>query len=452
MNTKLFTLAAVGSMMLAACSSEEIVEDKALAQNEIAFTITTGKPSRALSLWNDQNRPFDKMYVSAKSSLTNTSAGQEVYFANDEFYFNGTSWRASGSSRLWPSYDLDFYAYVGNVKATMGEDGSYSYESSAYDSDDYALTDKTQFFAEGRGIDRAPVITNFKVNPDVSQQVDLLVAYLGGQNKSNLTGTRANLNFRHALSQVVFKARNENSNIYIVVYGITLVGPRDLGTFTFPIPYVIKPEGASETMKLPVSSANSETPLTASAWQVSNDASTTDMSRFNVNLTNSTGEGIALSAFATFDGDGKEVDRTQNLTDDLAKAMLMIPQHAEKATEKSAFLSSPHILLNCVIYNVSDEKKDPSVASNRTMIWGDETKTGAECAKNILIPFGYDWIPGYKHGYTIVFGKDGGNGYDPGTLDPVSTAIEFTISVESFQDADWTEIDDKGDVINKNNP
>ena len=42
------------------------------------------------------------------------------------------------------------------------------------------------------------------------------------------------LNFRHALSQIVFQARNDSKNLYVEISGVSVNNAESKGTFTFP--------------------------------------------------------------------------------------------------------------------------------------------------------------------------------------------------------------------------
>ena len=47
-------------------------------------------------------------------------------------------------------------------------------------------------------------------------------------------GAPVSLNFRHALSQIVFQAKNTNPNLYVEISGVKLVNVDDKGNYTLP--------------------------------------------------------------------------------------------------------------------------------------------------------------------------------------------------------------------------
>ena len=77
----------------------------------------------------------------------------------------------------------------------------------------------------------APTFNNFTVQSNVEKQVDLLYAVAKGLSKKDVT---VELNFRHALSQVCFRALNNSTNLRVQIKGISVGHLTNGGTFTFP--------------------------------------------------------------------------------------------------------------------------------------------------------------------------------------------------------------------------
>ncbi len=88
------------------------------------------------------------------------------------------------------------------------------------------------FHRNNTGTFSVPTI-DVNVPEDVTAQKDLIYAVKTARNKNNTDGT-VNLNFRHALSQVVFTAINPSRKLYAEIKGISICNVKKSGTFTYP--------------------------------------------------------------------------------------------------------------------------------------------------------------------------------------------------------------------------
>lgn len=364
--------------MLGSCSQDDIV-DVNRDGDEIRFTAVTNGSTRAEGIYAPNNMPAG-FKVSAMSQ-------NKVYISGDSIVKSGSSWENTTGTRYWPEDAVDFYAHV-NAGAT------------------FALNDG------------APTFNDFVVESAVGSQVDLLYAVKTGQTKEK---TPVTLNFRHALSQIVFKARNESENIFVQIKGVKVMNVKGSGTYTFPT------EDTDDNLP---ETDSPDQPATRGSWALKETMAgyEVDFSLKDVN-----GKKGATNADAV------------NLTDEKGTALMLIPQTTEAwvptddAAPDAAENANSYLLVDCVIYNVSGEGSD--LPGDNVCLWGTETKEGdvvSYTTKELAIPVKFDWKEGHKYTYTLVFGN-GNGGYDPDPEDPdnpepVLVPISFEVTVDAFLD------------------
>lgn len=368
---KYYFLAAGLLLMLGSCSQDDIVEAN-LGADEIRFAAVTNGSTRAADIYNPTNMPAS-FQVSAMSQ-------NKVYISDDKIEKQGSSWVNTTGTRYWPEDAVDFYAHV-NAGTT---------------------------FALNSG---APTFNNFTVESAVGSQVDLLYAVKTGQTKKE---TPVTLNFRHALSQIVFKARNESDNIFVQIQGVKVMNVKGSGTYTFPT--------ASTDPNLP--SADAANSNDRGSWALTNDNANYEV---NFSLVGVKGS--------------KTNPTTVNLSDEEGTALMLMPQTTtawdpETAPKPSVGNTNSYLLVDCVIYNVADGSATPLPGDN-VCLWGKE-ENGSYTTKELAIPVKFAWEEGKKYTYTLVFGN-GNGGYnpdpedpDPEDPDPVLVPISFEVTVDEF--------------------
>lgn len=392
-------------MAMASCSQDETIGINHDG-DEITFNVVANNATRAADVYCNQNLPGG-FYVSAISD-------GKTYIDKDHVTGSNGNWTNTSGTRYWPETAVDFYAYV---------NAGTSYKWSVN---------------EGKATAK---FENFAVNAVVGSQVDLLYAVKTKQSK---TDGKVNLNFRHALSQIVFQAKNTNANLYVEIAGVSVANVGGTNTFTFP-------------------SADTETNIKHNNYDtdgdgvyedgefgsITYDASwgaweklTQGTEQYNVDFDKTSVPGNnTLVSLTTKNEDGKEYN---------SNAMLLLPQKTTAWDPEANPLpgaagnTGSYLLVDCAIFNVAgDEYADGDVC-----LWGEPQGSGWT-TKELAIPVAFDWQQGKKYVYTLVFGK-GNGGYnpdpdpenpDPEDPDPVLVPITFEIFVDEFNPVNGGEIE-----------
>lgn len=370
-------------MALAAvsCTKSEVLESNS---GEIRFNVVANKATKAADVNCNKNKPGEFMVYAVSDSKT--------YIDGDRIVNNGSDWENQSGVRYWPETAVDFYAHVNAGSAFIWSESS------------------------------APTVENFTPSTTVANQVDLLYAVKTKQSKKD---TPVELNFRHALSQIVFNAKNTNANLYVEIAGVKVANVGGSNTFTYPETDTdSKFESHDGTGTLPATGAGSWAVLTSgdASYEVDFNAIPVVGNNKPVDLT-------------TANDSGKEFN---------SQAMLLLPQ-TTTAWVPSGDSNTPsenntgsYFLIDCAIWNVAGTEVDKGTD---VQLWGEGGNT-----KELSIPVAFNWEQGKKYIYTLVFGQ-GNGGYDPDPdpddpdPKPVLVPIDFTVSVDDFQVEDPIEVE-----------
>lgn len=390
-------------MAMASCSQDETIGINHDG-DEITFNVVTNNATRAENVYCNQNLP-DGFYVSAISD-------GKTYIDGDHVTGSNGSWTNTSGTRYWPETAVDFYAHV---------NGGDAYKWSVN---------------EGKATAK---FENFAVNGTVADQVDLLYAVKTGQKKAD---GKVNLNFRHALSQIVFQAKNTNANLYVEIAGVSVANVGGTNTFTFPsvnteaniVDHDENADGVYEDGEF-----GSGISYDGSWGTWGNLTSRTEKYDVDFNKTPVKGNNT-LVALTT----ANETDKEYN-----SKAMLLLPQTTSawdpeaNPVPDAAGNTGSYLLVDCAIFNVAGTDY---AEGDDVCLWG-ELKEGTWNTKELAIPVAFDWQQGKKYVYTLVFGE-GNGGYnpdpedpDPENPDPVLVPITFEITVDDFELVDGGEIE-----------
>ena len=395
-------------MAMASCSQDETIGINHDG-DEITFNVVTNSATRAADVYCNQNLP-DGFYVSAISD-------GKTYIDKDYVTGKNGNWTNTSGTRYWPETPVDFYAHV---------NGEAWYKWSV----------------DGAGKATAK-FENFTVNNTVGSQVDLLYAVKTNQSKAD---GKVNLNFRHALSQIVFQAKNTNANLYVEIAGVSVANVGGTNTFTFP-------------------SESTETNIAHNNYDKDGDGVYED-GEFGSDISYGTNWGTwaALTqGTAKYDVDFEKTPvpgtntlvalTTANKTGEEynSNAMLLLPQKTAAWDPEANPLpgaeknTGSYLLVDCAIFNVAGTDY---AEGDDVCLWGKPQGSGWT-TKELAIPVGFDWEQGKKYVYTLVFGE-GNGGYnpdpdpedpDPEDPDPVLVPITFEITVDEFVPVDGGEIE-----------
>lgn len=385
MKRNLFFMALSAMALVTSCSNDEVTEIS--DSDAIKYDLGIGKITRAADVYCNANK-FKGFQVWA-------NLGTAAYIAGDSITStDGNTWTDASGTRYWPNTgNLDFYAVVNGG----------------------ALNATTR------------VLPAFTVADNVADQLDLCYAVKTGQTKGT-TGTASSksvsLNFRHALSQIVFKAWNKNANLYVEIDSVALYNVANSSTFTLPStntddviedhpsstsPTTIPGQGTWGTI-----SGNTGYKVGFGTTPVAYNATT------SVNLTDNT-------------------NASHSGTNVYGNAMLLMPQNNTtpwSGTTKLAGVQGgtyipnasdgTFILVKCKIWNVSNENVDKT---NDVVLYENTNHTSRWAA----IPASFTWQQGRKYIYTLIFDKgNGGIDPDPDDPKPVLVKIDYTVTVDDF--------------------
>ena len=371
---KHLVLGALAVLSLAACTKSEVVELN--KGNEISLTAVTGKNlTKAADGYCNSAMPGDFAVWAATDGKT--------YFEAQTYTRDGsTNTYKSSNARYWPTTAVDFFA-------------AKNYGSSAT----LTATGTTSL-----------AVADYAVTTTVADQTDFIYAVTKGATKA---GGAASLNFRHALSQIEFQAKNSNSGIYVEISGVTIKQVYSVGDFSVNVAtennFVNHNHGA----------ADSDTRTGRCSWNGQDNKADYAISFDAVAL------GSDATSLSVTDPGVKEYN---------ANTMYLIPQTVPSlwAGTGKPNAGDAYFELTADIWNVAGASVNKSTDV--------KLHTGAIA---VPIPASTTWADGLRYVYTFNFTSYGTGGVDPGTGDPVLTPITLTVTVDDFVDAGNTDVEVK---------
>ena len=434
---KLF-FAMLALVALASCSKDEVVQ---LNQDEIKFSVVAENTTKAANVYC-QNNLINSFKVWAE--YTEDGSKWSKYFGPETMTKSDAGVWESTAAHYWPDLGtaddnktLRFYAVAGATNVNIVNDA-----------------DNSAWAGEGK----APIIKDFTPNTNVALQEDLLYAVTN--TKVNPTNGTETLNFRHALSQIVFKAKNQNPNIYVEIYGVSVCNVVGTKTFTFN-------QAGTESQYIDHQQSTNVTISNQGAWNytVTNQTTPKDKGTVSYEVDSET----ALAVLDKIDANDVTRDITaQNNTgkEYCSNAMLLLPQttdawepstqwpsptYEENANDNIVKQPGTYFLLNCKIWNKSGNSVAKDNGGNITdvLLWDNQKLKDVSTTEYedqfIAIPQAANWEQGKKYTYTFVFTTQGNGGYDPDPdlpdPDPVLTPIVVNVTVDDFTNGTSTVID-----------
>ena len=355
---------AIFGALLMGCSDEEIANVETSSRNAIGFNVlSNAAETRATPTTNTnlKNTDFDVFAFTADGTAFMGKVDTDFGHDGVNIVYNNGKWDYNNASdlRYWPTEALDFYAFN---PGTVSEDMMvfYSWEATK----DVQKISYTCMDEYGAG---------------THANYDVMYAMAKGQTKDMNNGI-VKFNFKHILSQVVFKAKTQYDNMQVDIDVIKIHNFKFAGAFTLPA-------AADGT----------------GSWSSSDLA-------FPHAFT------VVKNANITVNSNTEATDITTNTP------MLNIPQELTAWTVSGASKTKK---------GADDAKQCYLEIACKIRQSGAYLLGSASEYKTIYVPFGDTWVEGKRHIYTLIFG----GGYtDQG--EAVLNPIQFDAETTGWVDAD----------------
>lgn len=345
---------AVALMALGSCSQDEAVMQTSSADG-ISYSVSARKHTRAADSYDSNNLPaYFNVYAQTSSDGSLYIDGDKVVKGAD-----GT-WTDESGTRYWPiGGDLDFFAHVNGGNSFSLNSGN-------------------------------PTFNAFAVNDAVASQTDLMYA-VTPQSKSMET---VQLNFRHALSQICFRAKNSSKTMSMTIKGVSIGHLAGTATYTLP------------------TTATSGDDKAAGSW--SNYGEYTK--QYDVAF-----DGVTIAANG---GEANLTEPTDENNNDFSNVLALLPQtvNAWTTAAGNTTYDGAYFLIDAELDNVAGE-----------------TSTTVYSGK-IAIPVNIAWTQGCRYTYTFVLGEGSNGGWtaDPSNPQPLLATINYEVAVDNYQTANNT--------------
>ena len=362
-------LGAIFGTLLMGCSDEEIANVETSSRNAIGFNVlSNAAETRATPTTTDnlKNTDFDVFAFTGDGTAFMGKVDTEFGHDGVKIVYKNGKWDYDDASdlRYWPTEALDFYAFN---PGTVSEDMmmNYMWEASG-------TVQKISYTC----IDEYGAGTH--------ANYDVMYAIAKDRTKDMNNGV-VKFNFKHILSQVVFKAKTEYDNMQVDINMIKIYNVKIGGVFTLP-----------------------------AAADVTGNWS---------DLDGLPSEASGLGTFTVVQNTNITVkgnDPVTNITTDTP--MLNIPQKltawkvsgASKTKEQADNAKQCYLEIAC------------RIRQNGAYLLGSADNYGT-----IYVPFGDTWEQGKRHIYTLIFG----GGYDD-QGEAVLNPIRFDAETTGWVDAD----------------
>lgn len=370
---KILAVAAVATVFASCSNEEELANVGKSESNAIRFAGISGLSDTRTTPIGTTNLTSTNFDVMAFMSSDNTlfMGGKHVTGVSDhgvKIVYNTSAWDYADKDKVayWPTAgDVDFYAVSPAITDDLVLQG-FAYDmTSAAKTISYTTVD--EYNSTG---------TNH----------DVMYAVTKGRNKENNGTMPVQMNFKHILSQVVFKAKTTSSILEVDVKSVKIHNFVYSGTFTLP-------EGE------PAMSNWSLSPVAEGAYTVKLAA--------NVKTSNAV---VNLS--------------------DMNSPLMMIPQKLTKWRTYSAGTAVSKL--------EADNAKECYLEILMKLKQNDSYLIGSAAEyKTVYVPFdnATGWEPGKRYIYTLIFG----GGYDD-QGEPILSPITFNAATTDWVDATGADV------------
>lgn len=351
-------LLAIFGVLLMSCSEEEIANVETSSRNAIGFNVlSNAAETRATPTTNTNLKSTDFDVFAFTTDGTAFMGKVDTEFGHDgvKIVYKNGKWDYDDANdlRYWPTEALDFYAFN---PGTVSEDMmvNYMWEASG-------TVQKISYTC----IDEYGAGTH--------ENYDVMYAMAKDRTKDMNNGV-VKFNFKHILSQVVFKAKTEYDNMQVDIDMIKIRNIKFAGAFTLPAT-------AEET----------------GSW------SSSDL--------------ISVNMFTVVKDKSITVEGNTTATDiSTSFPMLNIPQKLTAWTVSGASKTKE---------GADDAKQCYLEISCKIRQSGAYLLGSASEYKTIYVPFGDTWVAGKRHIYTLIFGG-GYNDQGEAVLNPIRFDAETT--------------------------
>ena len=357
-------LLAIFGVLLMSCSEEEIANVETSSRNAIGFNVlSNAAETRATPTTNTNLKSTDFDVFAFTTDGTAFMGKVDTEFGHDgvKIVYKNGKWDYDDANdlRYWPTEALDFYAFN---PGTVSEDMmmNYMWEVSG-------TVQKISYTC----------IDEYGANTGHANY-DVMYAIAKGQEKDMNNGI-VKFNFKHILSQVVFKAKTEYENMQVNIKEIKIHNIKFSGVFTLP-------------------------------------ATAEEMGSWSVNDVNAPKFGVVQNANIEVNGNATATDISTDTP------MLNIPQRLTAWT-----VSAP----NKSKLEADNAKQCYLEIACKIQQSGAYLLGSADNYGTIYVPFGATWEPGKRYIYTLIFGG-GYNEQGEAVLNP----IRFDAETTGWVDAD----------------
>lgn len=358
-------LGAIFGTLLMGCSDEEIANVETSSRNAIGFNVlSNAAETRATPTTPDnlKNTDFDVFAFTGDGTAFMGKVDTEFGHDGVNIVYNNGKWDYKNASdlRYWPTGALDFYAFN---PGTVSEDMmmNYMWEASG-------TVQKISYTC----------IDEYGANTGHANY-DVMYAMAKGQTKDMNNGI-VKFNFKHILSQVVFKAKTQYDNMQVDINMIKIHNVKMGGFFTLPA--TADGTGSwSDPADLPS--------------EVSGLGKFTVVKDVNITVKSNT---IATDISTTT----PMLNRPQELT------AWKVSETATKSKLEADNAKQCYLEIAC------------KIRQSGAYLLGSASEY-----KTIYVPFGDTWEQGKRHIYTLIFGG-GYNDQGEAVLNPIQFDAETT--------------------------
>lgn len=358
-------LGAIFGALLMGCSDEEIANVETSSRNAIGFNVlSNAAETRATPTTPDnlKNTDFDVFAFTGDGTAFMGKVDTEFGHDGVNIVYNNGKWDYKNASdlRYWPTGALDFYAFN---PGTVSEDMmmNYMWEASG-------TVQKISYTC----------IDEYGANTGHANY-DVMYAMAKGQTKDMNNGI-VKFNFKHILSQVVFKAKTEYDNMQVNIKDIKIFNVKMGGVYTLPA--TADGTGSwSDPADLPS--------------EVSGLGKFTVVKDVNITVKSNT---IATDISTTT----PMLNRPQELT------AWKVSETATKSKLEADNAKQCYLEIAC------------KIRQSGAYLLGSASEY-----KTIYVPFGDTWVAGKRHIYTLIFGG-GYNDQGEAVLNPIQFDAETT--------------------------